>query len=413
MFGRRSKFFVVLLASIATIAVWTGSAQGRTGAAAPSASSSCNSPGVTGDTVKVGLLVEASGPQAATFADVEKGVKARLAKLEADGGLPGGRKVEYVFADDAADDSKNLTEAKRLVEEDGVFAVLEVSSHSKGSASYLHAQGVPVVGWAIDPVWGQYDNMFGYRNSYAPDPAKNQTTQTPEVMKKLGAKKIAVLGFDNSASTLAVNNAAAAIKKDGLKVANKVIVPAGSTDFTAVAQKLKDSGADGIDTLMDFTQNSALMQAVIQAGIRNNFKAVVFPFGYDPRVPGAFPSLDGGVVGIDFKPYELNLPAHQEFKKYYAQVNGADAVTSQISMVAWLSTEALIKGLQVAGTCPTRANYIKNLRNVKNYDASGLIQPVSFKDTFGKPVLCLYYVQQEKGAWVPAFGGQLVCGKQI
>jgi branched-chain amino acid transport system substrate-binding protein len=140
---------------------------------------------------------------------------------------------------------------------------------------------------------------------------------------------------------------------------------------------------------------------------------VLFPFGYDPRVPPAFPALDGGYVGTDFKPYEQNLPGHQAFKRYYAQVNGADAVTSQISMVSWLSAEALIKGFEVAGKCPTRANYIKNLRNVKGFDADGLIQPVDFKTAFGKPLLCLYYVQMVGDHWEPRFDGKIVCGKEL
>ncbi len=70
-------------------------------------------------------------------------------------------------------------------------------------------------------------------------------------------------------------------------------------------------------------------------------------------------------------------------------MNGIDAVTSQISMVSWLSAGTLIKGLEVAGRCPTQANFIKKLRAVKGFDAGGLIQPVDFKPAFGKPLLCL------------------------
>ena len=412
MVARRCKSLVALVAAVAMIAVFAGTASAGRRSVAAAGAATCDSPGVTDSTIKIGVLGELSGAQAATFADLIKGLKARLAKLQDDGGLPGGRNIEFVVADDGADDTQNLTAAKRLVEEENVFMVFEITSHSRGSASYLHQKGIPVVGWAIDPVWGTYDNFFGYRNSFSKNP-ESHTTVAPTLLKKLGAKRIAVLGFDNSASQSSVKNAVASIKQFGLKVAYQAIVPAGSTEFTAIAQKMKEKKADGIYTAMDFLQNAPMMQAVIDAGIRDQFKAFVFPFGYDPRIPAAFPSLEGGVVGTDFKPYELNLPGHQAFFKYYAQVNGADAVASQISMVAWLSAEAMIKGFEVAGDCPTQAGYIKKLRKVKGFDADGLIQPVDFKTAFGKPILCLYYVQLQAAKWVPLFNGQPLCGKEL
>ena len=207
--------------------------------------------------------------------------------------------------------------------------------------------------------------MFGYRNSFSPNP-NSLTSLNSNFFKKVGAKRIAVLGFDNSASTNSVNTNTAAFKKSGLKVVYKVIVPAGSTAFTAIAQKMKEKKADAIYTAMDVVQNAPMLDAVDQAGIRSQFKAIVFPFGYDPRIPGAFASFEGVYIGIDFKPYEDNLPGHQAFKKYYAQVNGASAVTSQISMVSWLSAEAMIKGFEVAGKCPTDKAFITKLRKVKN-----------------------------------------------
>jgi branched-chain amino acid transport system substrate-binding protein len=413
MIGRRSKLFVALFAVVALMGALAGTAVGSTHRAVSRAA--CNTPGIGNKTIKIGVLAELSGPQAATFADTLKGLNARLAKLKADD--PTAPDIQVVVADDGATDSGNLAGAKRLVEQENVFLIFEVSSHSKGSGAYLHQKGIPVVGWAIDPVWGVFTNMFGYRNSFAPTPQGQQTSLAPAILKKLGGKLIAVLGFDNSASRLFVKNTVASIQKygHGLKVAYQTIVPAGSKEFTAVAQKMKENKVDGIITGMDFLQNDPMMKAVIQAGFRDKIKVLLFPFGYDPRIPGAFPSIDGAYVGIDFKPYEANLPAHQAFKKFYAQVNGDSAVTSQISMVAWLSAEAMLKGFTAVGhkACPTRADYIKALRNVKGFDAGGLIQPVDFKQAFGKPILCLYYVQLQGKAWVPQFNDQPQCGTQL
>ena len=51
---------------------------------------------------------------------------------------------------------------------------------------------------------------------------------------------------------------------------------------------------------------------------------------------------------------------------------------------AWLGADLMIKGLQLAGTNPTRAGVIKALRGVKSYNANGLLpQSLDYATDFG------------------------------
>jgi hypothetical protein len=143
---------------------------------------------------------------------------------------------------------------------------------------------------------------------------------------------------------------------------------------------------------------------VKQAGL--NPKVVVFPGGYDPRVL-SLPGIEGATFGLEFKPFELNTPGFQDFKKWMNNKG-----MGQVTAVGWLAAELFVTGLKAAGAeCPTRVAFIDNLRLTKDYTANGFLSPVNFAGIFGKQFQCVYYVKVENKQFVPQFGGNEFCGK--
>jgi branched-chain amino acid transport system substrate-binding protein len=197
-----------------------------------------------------------------------------------------------------------------------------------------------------------------------------------------------------------------------MKVVYKTVdLTPADRDFTAVAQKIKESGADAVYSGMDFLQNAALNQALTQAGVTP--KVVVFPGGYSKAALG-IPGLDGVYFSIEFKPFEDNPPAFLEYQKWMTQEVPDTQLFSQVPYVGWLSAEAFIEGIKAAGVdCPTRKAFIKNLRKEKGYTGNGAFEPVDFAKTFGKPILCVFYVRVQGGAFVPQFGGKPICPRAL
>ena len=365
-------------------------------------------PGVTASEIKVGVIAPLTGPQAASFSDSVAGIKARIDKANASGET-GARKITLVVRDDAADQTKNLQQVRDLVENAKVWAIIEVSSASGGGAAYAEQHGVPVTGWHVGvPAWSIDTNMFTFRLPTAADPGHVYNDRDATIMKNQGVTKVALIGGGNAQSVDFLTRNKQGFKTVGLPVVyDNENVPAGTSDFTAEAQAIKDSGADGLLTGMDFIPNTSLSSQLAKDGV--TMKELQFPGGYDSRVL-ALPGMEGAFFGLEFKPFELNPPAYQAFNA--AMPSGA--VRNQVSYIGWLSGEITLHGIKDAGvSCPTRKAFIANLRLEHAYTGGGAFDPVDLEKGFGNEFACAYYVKVVNQKFVPQFGGKQQCGKPI
>jgi branched-chain amino acid transport system substrate-binding protein len=364
-----------------------------------------NDPGVTDDAITVGGLMPKSGESAASFSRAEDGIRARFELANENDELDG-RELELVVADDSGSTASNRTAAERLVEQDDVFGVIEVSSAADGSAQYLYDNDIPVTGWHVgQPIWGEYPNMFSFNGI---NPESQQTTRNAIVLNDLGATKIAVVGGGNPASVRFVEGIAETIDADpDLEVVYQTVdVPLGSTEFIGEVQEIIDSGADGLYTGMDFLSNAALNEQLKQAGADDI--VTIFPGGYDPlALASGGAGFEGAYFGLEFVPFEISTPGFEDFEAAMG-----DRAIGQVPMTGWLSADIFIEGIKAAGVeCPTREAFINNLRLEEDYDANGLLIPIDFSEQFATQFQCVYYVQVQDGAFVPQFDGEPVCGE--
>ncbi len=102
-----------------------------------------STPGVTATTIVLGGTVPITGP-AALFGSVGRGADAYFKYVNAHGGV-NGRKIKYVYRDDAYDPSKTVQLTRELVEKDKVFAVFSTigTDNTIATTDYLNAAKVP------------------------------------------------------------------------------------------------------------------------------------------------------------------------------------------------------------------------------------------------------------------------------
>jgi branched-chain amino acid transport system substrate-binding protein len=118
--------------------------------------------GVTDDTIKIGSSFPQSGTYAA-FAEISTGYQAYFDYVNEELGGIDGRQIELVTLDDAYEPGRTATNAQRLVQEEGVFALFNVIGTSNNTAIWddLEDQCVPnLFAGTGSPLWGDPDHAW-------------------------------------------------------------------------------------------------------------------------------------------------------------------------------------------------------------------------------------------------------------
>ena len=374
-----------------------------------------STPGVTRNTITLGLITELTGPASAETTGMVPSAEARIALQNAEGGVDG-RKIKLIVKDDQTSPAADQSASAALVSE-GVFGVLDESAVTFGGYKLLQQRGIPVTGGAYDgPEWYQQPNtnMFSFTG---PGDAKDpQYTNTAVFAKEHGGTKCGSVGYAISPSSQAsATGFDFACAKEGLKNAYlNNSLPFGSINVTTLVLQLKAAGVNALYLPLDENTNFAIMTALKQAGV--NMKVIINATGYGQSLvtdTSAAPDAQGAWFLGTGAPVELKSAATKSFQaalKKYAHYTG---VPDFSWYEGWGSADLMIKGLELAGRNPTQANFISALHKVSSYDVNGIENPVNLTlARFGKAPtkLCEYLTQFKGDAFVNPTN---VCGSLI
>jgi branched-chain amino acid transport system substrate-binding protein len=412
---RKPRRLVSGVALVAVLAL-AGVGMVSTGAGAQASSE----PGVTPDAIKVGFIWSETGVAATSFTGMGKAFQARIDRQNAAGGVHG-RKIETEIIDDQS--SANLTAAQDLVQNRKVFIVVNDSSFGFLSYRYLVGAGVPVIGGGFD---GGYYSEPGNENIVS---VLGNVNANPDLtsmifvnaMKKMGAKKVAAMGYGVSASSTNVVKAVQkyAVPAAGLEEAyTNTSVDFGSTDVSSIVLGIKNSGADAAFLPMASSTNIAIVQGLKQNGVRTKANIIATGFGQDLLDSPAAATLEPtDLFFLQTKPVWVADKATKKFQadlKKYADFTG---VPGYGYYQGYLAADLLITGLEQAGKTPTRQGFVDGLRKLGTWDGAGLTcQPVDISlENYGKQPKqnCAYYSYVKDGKFVPAFGGKRIIGKLV
>lgn len=345
----------------------------------------CNGPGISSEQVKIGLVVSDSGVGSSALSSARSGVEARIGLANEEGGIHG-RKIDYLWRDDANSPSQSTRVVDDLVAHQAVFGLVTVSTAFGGSLDSLTAQNVPVVGFGL-PSLAKYQNMFSSMYLVSP-------TTLGRYIQAEGGRKVGIVITGTSAFTLeTIASDKMAFQAIGLDTTD-VVTYARSTDSPArVVQQLAAAGADsllGFTTPEDFAD---IVQAARSANLR--LATAVSLTGYDRGLlPALGPALAGVTFPVYFRPFEAGGPALDRYRSAMARfAPETGQPEQQWAVLAYIYTDMFLRGLDLAGDCPSREGFISSLRKVSKYDAGGLIEPVDLADVATQPLSCYAFVR--------------------
>jgi len=251
---------IVALSVLALLASGCGRSSEDGGVSASGGGGAEAAPGITDTSIKLGGSYPFSGP-ASAYASIALGVQARF-KTENEQGGVNGRKIDFVTLDDAYEPQRAVTNARRLVEQDQVFAMFNTLGTPNNLAiwDYLNEKKVPHVYVATGASdWGADVPAHPYTTGWQPDYV-SEAKAYAEYLKteKPGAKVAALYQNDGFGKDL-LGGFEAALEGSDIQVVAKESYEVTDPTITSQMSKLAASGAD---TFLNITTPKFSAQAI-------------------------------------------------------------------------------------------------------------------------------------------------------
>jgi branched-chain amino acid transport system substrate-binding protein len=372
---------------------------------------SSTAPGVSKHAIIVGSLTAASGPLAGQFAQIVDGVQAYFEAVDAHGGVDG-RKIYLRYqADDTGSPTNDTAQARNLVEQDHVFAVVGVGTPFFSGASFFAAEGTPAFGYVVSPDWDNRPDLFGAYGSYL-----DYTTSQPleaYLAQQLHAKSVAVVAYNVAAqSEDACASVVQGLQKAGVHVGFQDLAFGLGASPTADVVKMKAAGVDLFISCMSGSDNLAFATAMHQYGMASVHQ--IWLTGYDRSYLRQAPADMVGVIYLEqHVPFEAvaaypgTYPAMAQYlatmKKYEPQY-----VYDDLAFQGYLNAVQFVQGLKEQATTHkplTQADLISTI-NKEIAFTGGLTTPVNwtYAHTSAPPPYCEAFVEVFPGDVLkPAF----------
>lgn len=215
--------------------------------------------------IKVGAILSLTGTYAGLGQPEEKALKLQVKLINEAGGI-NGRKIDLLIEDDATDDAKANAAASKLIEQDGVVAILGATGTGGTMAArqVIDRAGVPQISMAGGTVITDKFDKLVFQTPWS---NRIVVPFVLDTMKKAGITKVAVLsdtgGYGKDGRAVIQQAAASA----GVTLVTDETFNPGDTDFTAQLTKVKNSDAQGFLLWTAGKEGAPIVKAARQLGV--------------------------------------------------------------------------------------------------------------------------------------------------
>ncbi|MFF2846137.1 ABC transporter substrate-binding protein [Streptomyces sp. NPDC058001] len=292
--------------------------------------------------IRIGAWYPLTGALASFGIPERAGADAYFKSVNARGGI-NGRKIDWIVKDNAYDPQQTVQIARRLVDQDGVVAIVASNGTAQSQATFpfvLEQSKVPVLNTlGGDASWygPARDGLFGLQTLY-----EDQAAALGDWVARDGAKKVLVVHSDPAAFiNVAKEIAPAAHKADPSIEVKQLSVKFQTTDYSPVISKVKAAKADAVVVILAAAEAATYLKEAKLQGLSTPV------YGYAPVAAQATLTLAGpaaeGVKAVQLvkSPHDAD-PAVKEFRDAMAKYEPgqpADFVT----LWGWAAAKAFVE----------------------------------------------------------------------
>jgi branched-chain amino acid transport system substrate-binding protein len=335
--------------------------------------------GVTDSTIKLGGSYPFSGP-ASAYGTIGKSAQAYFDWRNSSGGV-NGREIDFTTYDDGYDPGRAVSNARKLVTQDKVFAVFNTLGTANNLAiwDYLNQQKVPqlyVATGASD--FGADVDAHPYTIGWQPDYVTESNAYAEFLKKEKPDAKVAILYQNDGFGKDLMGGFEKGIEGSGIKIVARESYEV--TDPTVAPQVAKLAASDA-DTFLDITTPKPAAQAIgavaksdwrplhILNNVASSKTLVLEPVGLEAAQ---------GIVSTAYlkDPADPRWADDPAMKNYKAQLKSFAPnldPNEPFNVYGWTAAETMFNALEQAGKDLDRD---KLMDAVRNMDAEqGLLLP--------------------------------------
>jgi ABC-type branched-subunit amino acid transport system substrate-binding protein len=369
-----------------------------------------STPGVTPTTITIGGTVPITGP-AALFGSIGHGADAYFKYVNAHGGV-NGRKIKYLYLDDAYDPAKTVQLTRELVEQDHVFAIFNTVGTDNNLAirDYLNAAQVPELfgGTGTSQIGDGYKSdpwTMGYLPSF-----RSEGVIYGQAIAAIAGAKVAVLSEDSAFG----KDMSDGLKKGlGAKAGSIVSSQTYEPTDTSIDSQMSTLHASGANVLvLNVTPQYAILAYLAAHKFGWHPKIYISSICISPNVMDIVranaPELANGSISIAFVKDPTDKVWAKDpvvalyrsvLKKYAPGAKPEDVYNFYGMAVAFTMVDAL----QHAGKNPTRKSLLtaaQHLNEVNPFMRPGV--KISTSPTDYYPISKAQIMRYDKVHWVAA-----------
>jgi branched-chain amino acid transport system substrate-binding protein len=356
------------------------------------------------DAIKIGAVVGETG--GFPYAQVIPGVEAYLAEINGAGGV-NGYTFEFTTADDKNDASEAAQAARKLVQQDGVVAMVGTTSNvdCDANGSFYESQSVGTVGLGVSPTCFSNPNWMPVN----PGPFVGQVAQMTYAFETLGATNVCAAFNDDPAArdyVLALSDWFASTTGNEMTYVDVNIDPSASP--VPAVTKAKNEGCEALLVSTPGPSVVAFMQAAESVGFDGTILAAASAM--DPSVPEALGPLaesgargdeDAGLIVVsEVAAVTSTEPDVMEAAK---AIEASGATPSFWNFVGWLSAAVFVNAVENADPDDdptTREGMLHILQSMPAFESGFTGVPLQF----GEPNLSVQMMRVVDGEFQPASG---------
>ena len=326
--------------------------------------------GVTPERILFGQAAALSGPSSALGLKMRQGILAAFAEVNARGGVHG-RKLELISRDDGYDPDRSVLQTVKLLNEDRVFALIGAvgTPTSLVTVPIAKDKNVPFIG----PFTGAgflrergLDNVVNIRASYSAE----AEAWVKHLTEDRHIKHIAIFYQDDSYGQDGLAGVKAALEKRGMELAAEATYERNTEAVGMAMRVLKRAEPEAVVMVGTYAPCAEFIKLARQNGFNPVFVNISF-VGADALSQELGRDGEGVIVSqvVPF-PWDASVKVVADYQSAEKALD-PNLLPDFVSLEGYLSGRLAAAALEMAGADPTRAEMLRIINEVGQFDISG------------------------------------------